>query len=123
MTLSARGRRRKGHDWERKVAAMLRDLFDIDTHRGQQSRRGQDEADVVGVDGWHIECKAQEALNVWAAIEQAKRDAKPGARPVVIARRNNVDPIAVVPLSVWLECVAAVDRMQKATTAKESETP
>lgn len=45
-------------------------------------------ADVVGLEGIHIECKRVEKLNLDKAIEQSKRDAKEGEIPAVFHRKN-----------------------------------
>lgn len=46
-----------------------------------------------------IECKNQEALNFWAAFEQAKKNAGPYT-PILIASRNRTpEPLAVLRLS------------------------
>jgi hypothetical protein len=54
----------------------VRDLLrrhGFDSRRGIQSAG---EADIThDVPGYHIEVKNQEALNIWAALEQAERDA------------------------------------------------
>lgn len=46
------------------------------------------EADVVGIPGVHIECKRVEKLNIYTAMAQAVRDARPGEIPTVFHRKN-----------------------------------
>ena len=81
--------REKGKRGERELASVLRDL-------GHQARRGQQfsglygDADVIGVEGLHIECKrVEKGLNLEKALEQSTRDAREGEVPVVMHRRNN----------------------------------
>lgn len=63
--------RRKGHDWERKVAAMFREaLADAGVKRGWQSRSGGDAPDVDGTPFW-VECKRGKKPNIRAALAQA----------------------------------------------------
>lgn len=60
-------------------------------------------ADVRGIEGVHIECKRVEALNIWKAMEQAKRDAANGDIPSVWFRRNRDEWYVVVPLRLLVE--------------------
>ena len=48
------------------------------------------------------ECKNQEALNIWKALEQAEANADPaaGKYPLLVFRRNRTRPWAAVPLEV-----------------------
>lgn len=79
--------KRKGVDGERELSGILR-------KHGYKSRRGQQycgtsgEADVVGIPGVHIECKRVEKLNIYTAMAQAVRDARPGEIPTVFHRKN-----------------------------------
>ena len=56
--------------------------------RGQQ-RSGLEQADVIGLDYIHIECKRVQNLNLDKAMEQSKRDSKSGEMPTVFHRKNN----------------------------------
>jgi hypothetical protein len=134
VTKSAAGRRakRRGKVGEREVAALLRE-WGYDARRGQQ-RSGLDQADVIGLPGWHVEVKRVESLNVWQAFAQAERDAEAegramgggqpgsgggspderkgpsGARsgqpaPLVAARRDNGPWLAVVRLEHLLALI------------------
>lgn len=61
------------------------------TRRGQQFSGVNGDADVVGIDGLHIEVKRVEQLNIEKALEQSRRDARDGEIPVVIHRKNGED--------------------------------
>ena len=58
-------------------------------------------ADVVGLPGVHVEIKRVERLNIEAAVDQARRDAKPGLLPVVFHRRNHGKWLATMPAEAW----------------------
>lgn len=45
-------------------------------------------ADIIGIDGYHIEVKRVEKLNIDKAYEQAERDKKETEIPIVAHRRN-----------------------------------
>lgn len=103
--------RAKGAVGERELARVLVEAGFIGSKRGQQ-RSGLEQADVIGIEGWHIECKRVEALNVWAAYAQAERDAKDGDHPMVAMRRNHGKWLAVLDLKLLLKFImrAQLDR-------------
>lgn len=80
--------RAKGANGERELAQLLRNQGHMNARRGQQYCGINGNADVIGIDGVHIECKRVERLNDESALKQAERDAKAGEIPVVIYRRN-----------------------------------
>lgn len=80
--------KQKGNRGERSLAQELA-KYGYDCRRGHQFNGQTDEADVIGIDGLHIECKRVErGLNLEKALEQSTRDAREGEVPVVIHRRN-----------------------------------
>lgn len=80
--------REKGKRGERELASVLRGLG-YTTRRGQQFSGANGDADVVGIEGLHIECKRVErGLNLEKALEQSRGDARDGELPCVMHRRN-----------------------------------
>lgn len=76
----------KGKVGEREVRDLLR-KYGFDARRGQQFSGGGDSPDVVhNMEGFHIEVKRTERFDMWGAIAQAERDAKPGDVPLVFHR-------------------------------------
>lgn len=94
--------KQKGNQAEREVAAILRE-YGYEARRGLQYQGGQVEADVVGLPGKHIEVKRVERLNLHAAMEQSRRDAKPGEIPTVIHRRSREEWLITMPFRAYLE--------------------
>lgn len=80
--------RRKGADGERELAQVLKRLG-FETRRGQQYSAANGDADVVGIEGLHIECKRVEKLNIDTAMQQSRRDARENEIPVVMHRKNH----------------------------------
>lgn len=78
--------RRKGAVGEREIAKYLRE-HGYDAHRGQQYKGGPDSPDVTGLNGFHIEVKRVEKLNIYESMEQSIRDAGDDT-PLVIHRRD-----------------------------------
>lgn len=89
--------RQKGKRGEREAAVELGSLLGCTARRGVQYQGGPDSPDVV-LDGVaiHVEAKRVEALNLYAAIEQATSDAPQGSVPIVWHRRNNKASVVIV---------------------------
>lgn len=93
--------RDKGKRGERELASFLRE-WGYGARRGQQFSGASGDADVVGLDRIHIECKRVERLNVQDAMDQSRRDRRPGEIPVVMHRRNNCDWLVTMDLTDWI---------------------
>lgn len=59
-------------------------------------------ADLIGIDGIHIECKHNERLNIFEAMEQADRDSH-GEIPTVFHRKNNKPWLVTMHLEDWVK--------------------
>lgn len=80
--------RQKGAAGEREAAKFLREEGYTESRRGQQFSGSNGDADVVGVDGLHLEIKRVEKLNIDDALNQSINDAIDGEIPVVMHRKN-----------------------------------
>ena len=100
--------RQKGKRGERECAAELGQLLGVDARRGVQFQGGPDSPDVV-LDGVaiHVEAKRVEALQLYAAIEQATSDAD-GKVPIVWHRRNGKPSVVIVETARLLELAREV---------------
>lgn len=94
--------RKKGKAYERHVAGLFKSEG-YEARRGQQYCGANGDADVVGVKGIHIECKAVERLNLYDAIAQAKKDAKNGDLPVVVHKKNYCKDLVTMEFSEWIK--------------------
>ncbi|QDP57847.1 MAG: putative protein D14 [Prokaryotic dsDNA virus sp.] len=98
--------RQKGARGERELASVLREEGWTGAMRGQQ-RSGCEQADVVGGPaGVHWEVKRVERLLLAKAVEQARRDARPGEVPIVAHRRSQEPWLATLDLKVLLRLLA-----------------
>lgn len=95
----------KGARAERKLAAKL-NSYGYECRRGQQYSGANGDADVVGLDGIHIECKHVERLDLLGAMAQAKHDARVGEKPVVMHKKNNTEWLVTMTLDDWIEFYA-----------------
>tara|TARA_R110000803_G_scaffold148551_5_gene214032 strand:+ start:314 stop:736 length:423 start_codon:yes stop_codon:yes gene_type:complete len=77
----------KGKRAEREAAAALQRVFGVACRRSQQYAGGTDSADVIGVDGVHVEVKHQERMRLFDWVEQAVRDCGQNV-PVVLHKQN-----------------------------------
>ena len=80
--------KQKGNRGERELANLLK-TYGYPTRRGVQYNGRQGDADVIGINGIHIECKRCQKVTDEAFMKQAERDARKGDIPVVMYRRNN----------------------------------
>lgn len=87
--------RDKGKRGEREVASLLKQ-YGIEARRGQQFCGANGDADVIGMDGVHIEVKRTEAFRLWDALAQSKHDAREGEISTVWHRKNNAEWVVVL---------------------------
>lgn len=93
--------REKGKRGEREVAHFIQG-YGIPARRGQQFSGKNGDADVVGLEGVHIEVKRVERLNIENAMAQSIGDALEGEVPVVFHRKDR---------GKWLVTMLASDFM------------
>lgn len=93
--------RDKGCRGERELANKLKE-YGYNARRGAQYCGANGDADVIGLDGIHIEVKRTERLSLYDALAQAKSDAKGDEMPVIMHRKNNCEWVVVQPLEDWI---------------------
>lgn len=108
------GGRRKGHDWERELARLLRPLFGDGVCRGYQARDGNAAPDVDGTPYW-FEAKHGVLVNLRAALRQAVK-ATDGRVPIVVAKDNRSEPLVVMRFRDWL--ALETERLPKVVVAE-----
>lgn len=102
--------RAKGKTYELEIAASIREAG-FEARRGVQYCGGSDSPDVIGLPGFHVECKRVEAGNLYQWMDQASRDAGKSASgagapmPVVAHRRSRRESLAVLRWSDFLTLV------------------
>lgn len=98
----AKNSREKGKRGELELANILKE-YGYEARRGQQYSGANGDADVVGLQGIHIECKRVEKLNLSDAMAQAIRDAKDDELPAVFHRKNHEPWLVTMRLEDWME--------------------
>ncbi len=96
--------RDKGKRGELELAHILQ-AHGYSARRGQQFCGLNGEADVIGLAGYHIECKRVERLNIDTAMAQSIRDARDGEVPTVMHRRNQKGWLVTMRLDDFLELI------------------
>lgn len=99
MTINSK---RKGSTGERELAHKLEE-YGYNARRSVQYNGKDGQADVVGLPKIHIECKRVEKLNIYDAIDQAKRDAKNGDMPTVFHRKNRCNWLVTMELDEFMK--------------------
>jgi hypothetical protein len=98
--------KQKGARFERDLAKKLRE-YGYETRRtAQYCGNTGDASDVVGLPYIHIEAKAQERMNLYDWMAQAKRDAKAGGKglmPAVFHKKNNCNILVTMELDDFMK--------------------
>ena len=94
--------KRKGATGELELAHKLQE-YGYDTRRSVQYNGKDGQADVVGLPLIHCEVKRVEKLNIYNAMDQAKRDAKNGNIPTVFHRKNRCNWLVTMELDSFME--------------------
>lgn len=109
--------RNKGKAGERELAKYLQ-AHGYDARRGQQYAGINGDADVVGVDHLHIECKRCQQVRDEDFLKQAERDAK-GNIPTVWYRRNREEWKVLMRSEAFLLIWDELTDQQKANILKK----
>jgi Holliday junction resolvase len=104
--------RRKGHNFERKVAKELREVG-INACRGRQDWSGKVEPDIVILDGrfshFWPELKVGKAPSIWGALKQAIGACSKEHVPIVVAKRDRSETIVALRWDDFLELLQQKD--------------
>ena len=94
---------RKGRAGELELARLLQG-YGYDVQAGRAVSYGST-PDIVGLPGVHIECKRAQQQNLYAWLEQSRRDADKfhDGLPAVFWRKNRSPWLVVMKLGDWLE--------------------
>lgn len=106
--------RAKGLAYEREVAAYLRKTLGLEVFRSQMTQQfgqpTQGNSDLHGLPGMAPELKRVETLQLHKSFSQARTNAKPCERPLLITRRSRQkteDSYVVMALEDWTEIYSA----------------
>ena len=100
----------KGRRLQQKFMQLLIEKLEIDPEDIESRSMGAGGEDLIMSKAarskfpFSVECKNQERLNVWSAWEQAN-DNKGIYDPLVVIKKNGVDPLVVLDAKVFMEYV------------------
>lgn len=102
--------KQKGARGERAIAKILREHgYDNARRTAQYCGKTEESSDVVGLPGFHVEVKCVEHLNIYNAIEQAKRDNGDSKNiPVVFHKKNNKQWLCTLDLEEFLKIIQEI---------------
>lgn len=94
----------KGKRGELEICQELK-KYGYDCRRTVQynGKADEGEADILGLKGLRIEVKRVEKLNIYNAIDQAKRDAKNDDMPTVFHRKNRCNWLVTMELDEFMK--------------------
>lgn len=101
--------RRKGHDFERECAELLRGIPGATAERSLTETRDGNTGDLVNNLGLAIQCKVGALPPIWTGLEEAIADGESKGRvPVLMARRNRAGArakadVVVMRTADWLD--------------------
>ena len=104
-TSSAKDKGRKLQQW---FANLLVETLGVDEEDIESRPMGSQGEDIImgkqtrQVFPYSVECKNQEAVNVWKAYEQATENCK-GYEPLVVIKRNRTKPLVLVDAEYFVE--------------------
>lgn len=101
--------KRKGAVGEREVAHILQEHGYDARRTAQYCGNTGDAADVIGLDGFHIEVKRCETTKIWDWIHQAERDHKADTVPLVVFRKSHEDWQVCISFNSFLELLRSKD--------------
>jgi hypothetical protein len=104
-TSSAKAKGRKLQQW---VVTKLIDILKLDEEDLESRPMGSQGEDVIlgkqsrDAFPYSIECKNQEAVNVWKSYEQAQTNCK-GYEPILVIKRNRSKPLVVIDAQAFID--------------------
>ncbi len=102
--------RMKGKVGELELAKFLREHGFDEARRGVQYSGGGDSPDIVGLPGFHVECKRTERGSLYEWLEQARRDSEGTGRvPLVAHRKSHREWVAILPLTDLLRMIGELN--------------
>ena len=104
-TSSAKAKGRRLQQW---VAKMLVEHLGADEEDLESRPMGSSGEDIImgkqtrQIFSYSVECKNQEKVNIWSAMEQAESNCK-SYEPLVVIKKNGKKPLAVIDAEYFVE--------------------
>ena len=123
MIMKTQSCKAKGRRLQQKIVEDLykvfHDLEEGDLRSTPMGSGGEDvqmSAKAMKLIPYSFEAKNQERLNIWNALEQSEHNCN-GRHPVVVIKKNNKRPYAVISWDAFLSLVSETSRRRNEDTA------
>ena len=123
MTINSK---KKGDRFERDVAKQLNKKFNTNVRRTPMSGAMDNfKGDIIDINpdsilfDYHWECKNQEKLNIWKALEQARNDKPMGKTPVVVFTKNFENDYACLEFEDFMNLLLTIQQLQDEINTKK----
>ena len=101
-----KSQRTKGAGFEREIVRALKEMgYDADRNLDQWRDGGGD----IRLDHWMFECKRRAKISIYEWMEQAVKAANDKQVPVVIARGDNKEALAILRFRDFLEIFHVIE--------------
>lgn len=116
MKKAGKAAREKGSRFERELSKLFNE-HGFSTHRGYVFHK---QSDVVGLLGIHVEAKAVERLNPWAALQQAitESDKRKDGMPTVFWKRSRKGIMVCMRFDDWMKLYKIARHMKEGEDGK-----
>lgn len=99
--------KQKGARFERELAKILTEKGYVARRTAQYCGKTGDAADVIGLDGIHIEAKHCETMRLYEWMEQAVRDSEGSENlPAVFHKKNRADILVTMRMKDFMKLYA-----------------
>ena len=112
-----RSRKAKGRVFQQEVRQKLLETFpDLHPDNIKVSIMGESGVDIILSPlarehiPYSVECKRQEKLNIWDALNQAEENKTPNTEPIVIFRRNKSEAHVMMKFEHFLKLISPLDK-------------
>jgi Holliday junction resolvase len=108
----------KGKRFEREVAKLLNKKFNTNVRRTPMSGGMSIKGDIIDINpdsvlyDYHFECKNQEKLNIWKALEQARSDRPMGKTPLVVFTKNFESNYVAIELDDFMNILKELEEFK-----------
>jgi len=111
-----RSRKAKGSRFQREVATLIRDRFNLQDRQCVSTPASCTGEDILMTENtkrlfpFSIECKARENINIWDALDQAKSNTNDERFPLVVFKRNRSKVYCAMEFDDLLEIFQEIAR-------------
>jgi len=117
--MGGKSSQQKGKRFEREVAKQINKKFENANCRRTPLSGGMDfKGDICSINDnsivseFSFECKNQEKLNIWKALEQSRNDAPQRTMPVVVFTKNHEKDYIALELEDFLNIIKELEDLR-----------